>query len=154
MKEKVMTKNYAKAFKTVIILAIVLALVSAISIPLCLAQQIRDISALEQSRQEQSIAQDGQQEGRHIDREKLWKSQLTPLGAANYALLGGVALLWLVLGLYYWLLVVAWLYKSAVNEGMNKSLWPILGLFTNLFGVFAFLIVRDNPRRIKAATAQ
>lgn len=151
MKEKVMTKNYAKAFKTVIILAIVLALLSAISIPLSLVQQIRDISALEQSRQEQSLTQD---EGRHVDREKLWKSQLTPLGAANYALLGGVALLWLVLGLYYWLLVVAWLYKNAVNEGMNKSLWPILGLFTNLFAVFAFLIVRDDPRRIKAATAQ
>ena len=151
MKEKVMTKNYAKAFKTVIILAIVLALLSAISIPLSLAQQIRDISALEQSRQEQRLTQD---EGRHVDREKLWKSQLTPLGAANYALLGGVALLWLVLGLYYWLLVVAWLYKNAVNEGMNKSLWPILGLFTNLFAVFAFLIVRDDPRRIKSATAQ
>lgn len=154
MKEKIMTKNYAKAFKTVIILAVVLALLSAISIPLSLAQQIRDISALEQSRQEQSITQDGQREEHHIDREKLWKSQLTPLSAANYALLGGVALLWLVLGLYYWLLVVAWLYKNAVNEGMNKSLWPILGLFTNLFAVFAFLIVRDDPRRVKAATAQ
>ena len=46
---------------------------------------------------------------------------------------------------------MAWLYKNAVNEGMNRSLWPILGLFTNLLAVLAFLIVRDDPRRRKAA---
>jgi len=43
---------------------------------------------------------------------------------------------------------------SAVNEGMNKSLWMILGLFTNLLAVIAFLIVRDNPRRVKPQAAQ
>ena len=86
---------------------------------------------------------------RHDDREEAWKSQITLLNAVNYAVIGGAAVLWLALGLYYWLLVVAWLYKSAVNEGMNKSLWPILGLFTNLLAVLVFLIVRDDPRRIK-----
>ena len=58
-----------------------------------------------------------------------------------------------MLDVYYWLLVVAWFYKSAVNEGMNKSLWPILGLFTNLLAVLLFLIVRDDLRRVKAAQA-
>ena len=76
-----------------------------------------------------------------------------PLTAANYAILGGLLVLWLALGAYYWLLVMAWLYKSAVKEGMNKSLWPILGLFTNLLAVLLFLIVRDDPRRAKAAQA-
>lgn len=52
-----------------------------------------------------------------------------------------------MLALYYWLAVVAWLYKSAVNEGMNKSLWPILGLFLNRFAVMAFCIVRDRPTK-------
>ena len=80
-----------------------------------------------------------------------WESRITPLSAVNYAMLGGLAVLWLALGTYYWVLVIAWLYKNAVNEGMNKSLWPILGLFANLLAVFAFLIVRDNPRRVKAA---
>ena len=77
--------------------------------------------------------------------------QITPLSAANYAILGGIAVLWLVLLVYYWLLVMAWLYKNARSEGMNQSLWPILGLFTNLLAVLAFLIVRDDPRRRKAA---
>ena len=45
--------------------------------------------------------------------------------------------------------VLAWLYKSAVCEGMNKSLRPLLGLFCNIFAVFAFLIVRDRPGRRK-----
>ena len=49
---------------------------------------------------------------------------------------------------------MAWLRKSAVSEGMNKSLWPILGLFTNLLAVFAFLIVRDNPHRARSVTGQ
>lgn len=40
---------------------------------------------------------------------------------------------------------------AALSEGMSQSLWPILGLFTNLLAVLAFLIVRDDPRRRKAA---
>ena len=152
MREAIMKKNYAKAFRTVILLAVLLAVVSAIAVPLSLSRQIRDISALEQSNEEQAIQQDGEH-GEHHDREALWKSQITPLTAANYAILGGLLVLWLVLGVYYWLLVMAWLYKSAVNEGMNKSLWPILGLFTNLLAVLLFLIVRDDSRRAKAAQA-
>ena len=84
----------------------------------------------------------------------LFRSRITPPAAGTLATLGGIAVLWLALGIYYWLLVVAWLYKSAVNEGMNKSLWPILGLFANLLAVFAFLIVRDNPRRVKPQVTQ
>ena len=51
----------------------------------------------------------------------------------------------------YWLLTAAWLYRSAVNAGMNKSLWMILGLVGNLLAVAAFLIVRDAPQRLKKA---
>lgn len=150
MREMIMNKNYAKAFKKVIILAVVLAILSAIVIPLSLSRQINDVAALAQTRQEQ--VHTGEEE--HGDREELWKSQITPLSAVNYAILGGTAVLWLALLAYYWLLVMAWLYKNAVNEGMNKSLWPILGLFTNLLAVFAFLIVRDNPRRVKPQTVE
>lgn len=49
--------------------------------------------------------------------------------------------------LVYWLNVVAWLYKSAVNERINRSLWPIPGVFFNIFAVAAFCIVRDQPER-------
>ena len=151
MREKLMKKNYAKAFKTIVILAVLLALFSAVVIPLSLSQQISDLSALHQTAQEQTVQQDGEH---HVDREELWKSRITPPSAGTLAALGGIAVLWLAFGIYYWLLVVAWLYKSAVNEGMNKSLWPILGSFANLLAVFAFLIVRDNPRRVKPQVTQ
>lgn len=39
-----------------------------------------------------------------------------------------LGLLWVLLAAWYWLLTAAWLYRSAVNAGMNKSLWMILGL--------------------------
>lgn len=154
MHEKLMKKDCAKAFKTVVILVVLLALMSAVVIPLSLSQQISDISSLPQTAQEQMVQQDGIHTEHHADREELWKSSITPPAAGTLAALGGIAVLWLVLGIYYWLLVAAWLYKSAVNEGMNKSLWPILGLFTNLLAVFAFLIARDNPRRVKPRAAQ
>ena len=151
MREMIMNKDYAKAFKKVIIFAVVLAVLSAIIIPLSLSRQIHDVAALAQTCQEQ-VRTGGEE--KHGDREELWKSQITPLSAVNYAVLGGTAVLWMALLAYYWLLVMAWLYKNAVNEGMNKSLWPILGLFTNLLAVFAFLIVRDNPRRVKPQTVE
>ena len=147
MHETIMKKNYAKAFRNVILLAVVLGILSAIVIPVSLSRQISDILTLKQTQQEQPVQDGGREE--HGDREEQWRSRITPLSAVNYVALGGTAVLWLVLFAYYWLLVVAWLYRSAVNEGMNKSLWPILGLFTNLLAVFAFLIVRDDPRRVK-----
>ena len=53
----------------------------------------------------------------------------------------------LIIVLFILLAVIAWLYKSAVNEKMNKSLWPILGIFFNVFAVMAFCIVRDKPEK-------
>lgn len=138
-----------------VILAVLLALFSVIAVPLSLSRRIQDFNNLKETVQEQTVQQDEHADEFHgLSHEEVWKSQITLLSAMNYAILGGTAVLWLVLGAYYWLLVMAWLYCSAVNEGMNKSFWPILGLFTNLLAVFAFLIVRDNPRREKSAAVQ
>ena len=52
-----------------------------------------------------------------------------------------------IIVLFILLAVIAWLNKSAVNEKMNKSLWPILGIFFNIFAVMAFCIVRDKPEK-------
>ena len=147
MHEKVMRENYAKAYKLVVILAAVLALLSAIIIPLSLSQQIKDAAALEQTYGEEH--HDGEHDGH--DSEDAWKSQITPLMPMHFVIFGVAGLLWLLLLAYYWLLTAAWLYRSAVNEGMNKSLWMILGLVGNLLAVAAFLIVRDAPQRKKAA---
>lgn len=159
MKDHVMNLNYTKTFKRIALLFIILAVVTAVAIPLSLSRQISDAAALKQqyALAEQTAADgtdkadnaDGSErgDGHDRDREHAWKSQITPLNAVNYAIIGGLGVLWAVLALYYWLAVVAWLYKSAVNEGMNKSLRPILGLFLNLFAVMAFCIVRDRPAK-------
>lgn len=146
MHEKVMREDYVKAYKLVIVLAVVLAVLSAIVIPLSLSQQIKDAAALEQTYGEDH--HDGEYDG--YDSEDAWKIQITPLTPGHFVLLGVDGLLWLALLAYYWLLTAAWLYRSAVNEGMNKSLWMILGLAGNLLAVAAFLIVRDAPQRKKA----
>lgn len=136
-----MTMNYAKSFKRMIILFVILAVVTAVAIPLSFSQQISD-AAMENTAD--------RADGEHHHEDDAWKSQITPLSAVNYAIIGGLSVLWGVLVLSYWLTVVAWLYKSAVNEGMDKSLWPILGIFFNFFAVMAFCIVRDQPKK-KAA---
>ena len=148
MHEKVMQKNYAKAYKLVVILAVVLAVLSAVVIPLSLSQQIREAAALEQKTYGEDH-HDGEYDGH--GGEDAWKSQITPLTTMHFVIFGVAGALWLALLVYYWLLTAAWLYRSAVNAGMNKSLWMILGLVGNLLAVAAFLIVRDAPQRKKAA---
>ena len=155
MREIIMKKNYAKTFKRLAILAVLLAVFSAIALPLSFSQQIQDLTAIMQSEPSQPALQHDKHDAhQEFDHEEWWKVQITPLSAANYAILGGTAVLWIALLCYYWLLVMAWLYKSAIQEHMNKSLWPILGMFTNLLAVFAFLIIRDNPRRAIPSAAQ
>lgn len=53
-----------------------------------------------------------------------------------------VAVLCVLLGIAYWLLIMAWLYKAAELAAMNGALWAILGLFANLVAVAIFLILR------------
>ncbi len=140
MKERIMKKDFAKAFKLILVIFIVLAVFTAVAIPLSLSQQISDAASYHQQLQSADTAQ------RH-DSEREFKSRITPLNATNYAIIGGLGVLWAVFALFYWFDVVAWLYKSSVNEGMNRSLWPILGLFFNFLAAFAFMIVRDRPAR-------
>lgn len=148
MNDYVMNKNYAKTFRLMAILFVILAVLTATVIPLSLSRQISDAVALE--RQQEALEQSGGDDGGHgrsrDDREDAIKSQITPLSAINYVIIIAAIALWAALALVYWLSIVTWLYKSAVNEGMNKSLWPILGLFLNIFAVFAFCIVRDRPQ--------
>ena len=143
MKANIMKKDFAKTFKIILALFIVLAVVTAITIPLSLSRQISDASAARQQVQQAELSED--------QAEYIIESSITPLDATNYAIIGGLGVVWVVLVLSYWFNVVAWLYKSAVNEGMNKSLWPILGLFLNFIAVFAFLIARDRPTRLRTA---
>ena len=144
MHEMVMQKNYVKAYKLVILLAVVLAVLSAVAVPLSLSRQIREAAALEQTYGEDRHdgEHDGQQGGH--DSEDAWKSQITPLTPGHFVFFGVLGLLWVLLAAWYWLLTAAWLYRSAVNAGMNKSLWMILGLAVGVL-VGKNLIARPRP---------
>ena len=149
MKNYVMTKNYKKAFRRLIICFVILVVISAIGIPLSLSQQIHDASVLKQQAALTSPDPTDNDDGHHYDahHDEAWKSQITPLTAMNYVIIGAVIMLMGIWVILYWLTVVAWLYKSAAVAGMNLSLWAILGTFLNIFAVLAFWIVRDRPAR-------
>lgn len=149
MKNYVMTKNYKKAFRRLIICFVILVVISAVGIPLSLSQQIHDASVLKQQAALTSPDPTDNDDGHHYDahHDEAWKSQITPLTAMNYVIIGAVILLMGIWVILYWLTVVAWLYKSAAVAGMNLSLWAILGTFLNIFAVLAFWIVRDRPAR-------
>lgn len=145
----VMTKNYKKAFRRLIICFVILAAISAVGIPLSLSQQIHDASVLKQQAALTSPDPTDNDDGHHYDahHDEAWKSQITPLTAMNYVIIGAVIMLMGIWVILYWLTVVAWLYKSAAVAGMNLSLWAILGTFLNIFAVLAFWIVRDRLAR-------
>lgn len=145
----VMTKNYKKAFRRLIICFVILAVISAVGIPLSLSQQIHDASVLKQQAALTSPDPTDNDDGHHYDahHDEAWKSQITPLTAMNYVIIGAVIMIMGIWVILYWLTVVAWLYKSAAVAGMNLSLWAILGTFLNIFAVLAFWIVRDRPAR-------
>lgn len=145
----VMTKNYKKAFRRLIICFVILVVISAVGIPLSLSQQIHDASVLKQQAALTSPDPTDNDDGHHYDahHDEAWKSQITPLTAMNYVIIGAVIMLMGIRVILYWLTVVAWLYKSAAVAGMNLSLWAILGTFLNIFAVLAFWIVRDRPAR-------
>lgn len=149
MKNHVMTKNYKKAFRQLIICFVILVVISAVGIPLSLSQQIHDASVLKQQAALTSPDPTDNDDGHHYDahHDEAWKSQITPLTAMNYVIIGAVIMLMGIWVILYWLTVVAWLYKSAAVAGMNLSLWAILGTFLNIFAVLAFWIVRDRPAR-------
>ena len=149
MKNYVMTKNYKKAFRRLIICFVILVGISAVGIPLSLSQQIHDASVLKQQAALTSPDPTDNDDGHHYDahHDEAWKSQITPLTAMNYVIIGAVIMLMGIWVILYWLTVVAWLYKSAAVAGMNLSLWAILGTFLNIFAVLAFWIVRDRPAR-------
>lgn len=140
MKNYVMTKNYKKAFRRLIICFVILVVISAVGIPLSLSQQIHDASVLKQQAALTSPDPTDNDDGHHYDahHDEAWKSQITPLTAMNYVIIGAVIMLMGIWVILYWLTVVAWLYKSAAVAGMNLSLWAILGTFLNIFAVLAF----------------
>jgi len=76
------------------------------------------------------------------DAEFFYSAQFTQPTVGAKIVFGIVAVLCVLLGIAYWLLIMAWLYKAAELTTMNGALWAIIGLFGNLVAVAIFLILR------------
>lgn len=86
MKNRIMHKDFAKAFRLILVIFIVLAVFTAVAIPLSLSQQISDASHFRQQAQAADMTVH--------QAERALKSSITPLNATNYAIIGGLSVLW------------------------------------------------------------
>ncbi len=55
-----------------------------------------------------------------------------------------VAALAMLFFMLYWVLLALWVYAKALKSKMNPAMWGIITLFTNLAGLFVFLIYRQG----------
>jgi len=49
----------------------------------------------------------------------------------------------------YWILVALWVYKNALKPKLNATIWGIIVLFTNLAGLFVYLIYKQGSQTCK-----
>ncbi len=102
----------------------------------------------EREKRDREVKANEKNDGKENDKEAIL-SQLTPVGIGVKVGFAVVAFLALVVGVFYWITVAEWLYKMAVLHGMNRALWPILGLIGNVIVVAVMLIVICNPLRVE-----
>lgn len=57
-----------------------------------------------------------------------------------------VAALAMLFFMLYWVLLALWVYANAAKSKLNAVLWGIIVLFTNLAGLFIYLIYKQNNR--------
>ena len=89
-------------------------------------------------------------EAKRDDRERALKAalrQLTPVSTGAKIAFATIAVLFLLLGVFYWITVAEWLYKMAVLNSLNRALWPMLGLIFNIFVIPVLLVVLCDPKR-------
>lgn len=99
------------------------------------------------------VKEDGKHNSRKRDDKeheiKAILKQLTPVGKGTKIAFAAVFMLAFLLGVFYWITVVEWLYKTAVRHGLNRALWPILGCIFNILVIPVLLIVICDPKRAK-----
>lgn len=155
--EKLIKRSYKKRMLAILIAAATLLAVIAVLIPATLHRQISEFRALEKAQESEeasaSVGENGEpnQEKKHSREQELKAvlKQLTPVGRGIKIAFAAVALLAFLLGAFYWITVAEWLYKAAVLQGLNRALWPILGLMFNIFAIPALLIVLCDPKRME-----
>lgn len=64
-----------------------------------------------------------------------------PNSSLYIEIVGALATLFFML---YWVLLALWVYQNAYKSKLNALLWGIITLFTNLAGLFIYLIYKQN----------
>ncbi len=68
-------------------------------------------------------------------------SEVVPNGMLSIKIAGSAAAMFFMV---YWVLIALWVYKNAGEAKLNAVLWGLITLLTNIAGLFAFLIYRQN----------
>lgn len=152
--EKIVALDFRKPAKRLFIIAIIVVLAGGALNAWMMRTQIGELAALDQAETQsvqsaQSVPYDSEQDHDRSDKEiDLLESGLVsrPSVPAKITLAGWIVLCG-ICALAYWLMVAAWLYKASARAGMNRTLWVILGLVTNVLAVAAFLIIRSRLSR-------
>jgi hypothetical protein len=157
--EKIEAADFRKPAKRLVILTLAVVLGCGALNAYLFRTQISELAALKSAEvQNEQTAEtqtgpgaDGEFHDHDREEADLFDSGLVtrPSTAAAAAAVTSIVLCGLC-ALAYWLLVAAWLYKASAKAKMNRALWSILGLFTNLIAVLAFLIVRGRMARCPA----
>lgn len=155
--KKLIKRKYSKRMVAILLAGVVLLTAVAVLIPVTLHKQIAELRALkaEQERTEETGTDDfdhleSNKEENHDDRERKIKAalrQITPIGRGTKIAFAVIAFLSFILFAFYWLSVAEWLYKMAVLHGLNRALWPMLGLLFNILIIPVLLIVLCDPKR-------
>ena len=155
--QKLVERKYSKRIVAILLAAGILLAAAAILIPVTLHKQIAEFRALEETREEEKQSDApaalpvGQGEHKKDDREHELKAmlrQLTPIGKGTRIAFAVLAVLAFLLFAFYWITVTEWLYKMAVLHGLNRALWPMLGLLFNVLVLPVLLVVLCDPRRV------
>ncbi|MEA4847306.1 MAG: zinc ribbon domain-containing protein [Clostridiaceae bacterium] len=70
-------------------------------------------------------------------------SDIQPVAGGKFYIkaVAAIAMLFFML---YWVLLALWVYAQAFRSKLNPAMWGIITLFTNLAGLFVFLIYRQG----------
>jgi ribosomal protein L32 len=154
--EKMTATDFRKPVKRLVIITLIVVLACGALSAYMFRTQISEMAALKGAdSQNTQVTEtqsghdgDGEKHGRDREIGDLIDSGLVtrPSTAAEAVGITSIVLCGLC-ALAYWLMVAAWLYKASAKAKMNRALWTILGLLTNLIAVLAFLIVRGRMTR-------
>lgn len=77
----------------------------------------------------------------------LWRAS-SHVPRPEFAFIGTLAILFLVVSLVVLVLLAVWVYRDAEERDMNGVLWLLVVLLTNVIGLIIYLVVRaDHPKQ-------